>query len=691
MSRTIVVLAACTLVGVCFGPGSARASSIALTDNAGNLVRWNISKVPYYLNPAGSADVKDGTDIAAIAESFSDWVDLPCSHIQAVELGEAGDTSLLTGAQPNGKSELHWVETSKWGYGKYVLGVTAPLYGYNGFIVEADIAFNGYLQKWSTKGSWGAVDVKSIAVHEIGHLFGIQHNLGGYSQSSPPTMATAWDGSLKQRSLEKDDKSSFCFLYDHDAYTCASDNDCPYVVANKANGEEYYAAKYTCKSGKCELAGGSMPEGTKGLGEQCSTDQDCKGDYFCQPVWGQGSFCTQLCQPGNVATCPASFACQPYDGVNYGACVPTGPVSKPKGAACEASSECVTGLCATNPLSGELSCRKTCTQTEGQCGASEICVPGITGTASGACWPKVDIGDVNLPDTYDCQFDWQCLSGRCVLDETGASACRAACDPGAPSCAAGTWCVELTPGVGACVPGEPPPPETKLEDGAICKEDDACESGMCFKHLGSPKAFCQRPCSLSDDTCPEGTVCTGFGSAADGMCMKIAAPAGDPCTEREQCTTHLCVDDEGGGVCAQECSDPGICPCGTVCQQLDGLGGVCTPDPAAEGCVEDGGPCATNLSCAGGRCIGGVCGGEPASVDPGVDAGDGAGADAGAQGGSDGGATGGVDSVGGGSAGGGGGDAGSGGCASAPGGSSGAWLALAFVLLWVRRGRRVAA
>lgn len=591
----------------------ASASSIALSDYYNKLVRWTISTVPYHLNPAGSDDIGDGSDIQAIKESFNDWVTLPCSSLKINHLGAAGNTSLLTGAQANGKNELHFVETSAWTYGKYVLGVTAPLYDYNGKIWESDIAFNGYLQSWSTTGGWGKTDVKAIAIHEIGHFFGIQHNLGGYSSSSPPTMGPSWDGTLKQRTLEQDDKNSFCFLYNNANYTCGTDADCPYVVGHKSNGQEYYTGKYVCSGGKCQLGSGSgTAGGTKGLGEKCSTNQDCKSPYFCQPVWGQGSMCSQVCNPSSSTSCPSGFVCVPYEGQNSGACIPGGPTTKSDGAACEASSECKSGYCGTNPVDGSLECRQTCTVGEaGHCTKSQVCVPSHgSASSAGACWGVDDVGAVNRADTDGCDFDWQCKSGRCVLDQaSGEQFCRAACSPAHPSCAAGTWCVELSPQVGACIPGSPPPPPEKLADGAICATNEECKSGVCAKPAGGTRTVCVTPCALADDTCPDGQVCVGSGDAVWGACLPAALPTGAPCEGPQDCSSGLCLDSGSGSVCVQACSEGGICPCATTCQFAVG-GDVCVPDTTAPTCAAAGVQCASNLECASGRCQGGECAGE---------------------------------------------------------------------------------
>ena len=76
----------------------------------------------YYVNPAGSADINDGSDLQAVDESFSDWCDLSCSTINANYDGTAGDQNMLTNGQSNGKSEVTWVEGKFLKFGSGVLG-----------------------------------------------------------------------------------------------------------------------------------------------------------------------------------------------------------------------------------------------------------------------------------------------------------------------------------------------------------------------------------------------------------------------------------------------------------------------------------------------------------------------------------------------------------------------------------------
>ncbi|HIA00583.1 MAG TPA: hypothetical protein EYN66_01495, partial [Myxococcales bacterium] len=211
MLRFLVVLLGCILL-----PLSTHAYSIGKTNGtSGQVLRWHTSNIGYYIYTSGSADVLDGSDLAAVQNGFQQWSSIGCSSLNVSYMGTTNNKyNMASGADTNGKNEVGWAEGSEWKYGAYVLGLTQTSFSpESGEISEADIAFNGYQNKWSTNGKSGTTDILNVASHEEGHFVGAQHVLGGYSSSNPPTMAPKADPYLKSQTLEADDKLLACYLY----------------------------------------------------------------------------------------------------------------------------------------------------------------------------------------------------------------------------------------------------------------------------------------------------------------------------------------------------------------------------------------------------------------------------------------------------------------------------------------------
>src|SRR5262249_41354716 len=159
------------------------------------------------------------------------------------------------------------INDHRWTMGSYVLGVTVPIFDNDGIIQEADISFNGYSASWSLDANPpnGYVDVQSVATHEFGHFFGLQHVLGGENLPDPPTMAPVVDPSGLTRSPNSDDIKAVCFLYPTTSYSCSLVSDCPKIVATDQSGQEYYSGQLTCTSHTC-TGYQSVPQGNAQLG-----------------------------------------------------------------------------------------------------------------------------------------------------------------------------------------------------------------------------------------------------------------------------------------------------------------------------------------------------------------------------------------------------------------------------------------
>ena len=175
--------------------GHAFAVSLA-KQTTGAVVYWPSPKMGFWLHPACSADLPTPQCLDEVRKSFQTWAASTCTAATFADLGYSDSLKLTAiGYNTDGKNQVAWIENSAWVMGKYVLGVTSPVFYSDGTIIEADIALNGYLRTWAMTGKVNSIDVRNVMVHEIGHYFGLQHALGGYAPENPPTMAPTADPS----------------------------------------------------------------------------------------------------------------------------------------------------------------------------------------------------------------------------------------------------------------------------------------------------------------------------------------------------------------------------------------------------------------------------------------------------------------------------------------------------------------
>lgn len=595
------------LPGLLVVPAEAGAYSISLLDgNKGNIVRWHVTDVGYFIYPSGSADVVDGSDIAAVQAGFEQWNAVSCSKMNFVYQGAATTkNNMATNGSSNGKNEVIWAEGSEWTHGQFVLGLTSTSFQVpSGEIVEADIAFNGYLNKWSTNGKSGTVDVLNVAAHEQGHFFGAQHALGGYSASNPPTMAPKADPYLKSQSIEADDKQCICFLYPKTEFNCSSDEDCPFVVDKNQFGEEAYVGKVTCQGGLCGGVSAQIPEGTKVLGEPCASDFDCKKPLFCQPTGVGESACAKKCNADS--DCGSGFKCYPYNNAAGGVCLPftddgggTGPgATKENGETCNYAQECKSGLC-VGGSSGAAYCRQPCTLGTSDCPSTQDCAQ-LQGASYGACLPSQG-GSGTKPPGAQCTSPAECVSGLCVSSGGASYFCRENCSPQLNDCPEDHACFQLVgSNGGACFPVDP-----KKELGDTCVYQNDCESDMCLGIQGQNGAFCSQACSGADGSCPCGMQCDSF-VGGDKFCViggpTACTPSGNPCEGAAECISQSCIS----GICRDPCKvTEGGCPPGQSCRRnkAGSALGVCLD----QGAGALGEPCQSDEDCQTLLCENGAC------------------------------------------------------------------------------------
>lgn len=314
--------------------------------------RWPIEGGPseFALEPEGSADVDDGSDLQAVRDAFRSWA---CVEGQGLRFVEGDEPGVKVADRSDEVNSIYWDEVNDFGFGPgtFATTVTPGGGGPDGEIEVregADIIFNGFDYTWATDPDvvtgGGGVDVQSVAVHEIGHWLGLAHPCDG----------------------------DVCLGLDESIMTPTSPSD---VVARDLQQDDI--------DGLLELYAtddGSRCDGPYRLRERCTCNDDCVEGLLCADIGAGEQVCSQPCTLEDTSVCSAGQTCalRPAPGGAVGLCVAVSDTGQlPPGALCENDRQCqsdaICGL--TDPL-GRTACRLPCDSIV-DCPDGTDCTQGI--------------------------------------------------------------------------------------------------------------------------------------------------------------------------------------------------------------------------------------------------------------------------------------------------------------------------
>ncbi|MBC8392660.1 MAG: PEP-CTERM sorting domain-containing protein [Deltaproteobacteria bacterium] len=132
----------------------------------------------------GASDISDGSDFEAVRNAFGTWVNVPTAGLRVSEvIGKAG----FTPGSINGANDISWIDsgygyddpwTDLLGLSNNAIAVVMTWYSPNsGTVLERDMYFNDINFDWRTDSDGlqsGGFYVEHIALHEVGHIYGLK-------------------------------------------------------------------------------------------------------------------------------------------------------------------------------------------------------------------------------------------------------------------------------------------------------------------------------------------------------------------------------------------------------------------------------------------------------------------------------------------------------------------------------------
>jgi hypothetical protein len=342
----------------------------------------------------------------AVKNSFAAWESISGSSLRFVQKGETANRDL--GAN-DATHEIFWItDKEEWrklvGSGEFgTLGATLPRYicggplGSKRQIFDADMALNGLPHiNWQTDcDDEDCVSVLATLIHELGHVFGLDHPCLQCNTSIMSARAgsdliypviddmeglralypNGEEGGFGSPCKNNDDcsENNFCLrdrLYRYCSQDCESDSECLLgAVCKKKNSFKV-----------CHLKSSDI--GPKDERENCM-HTPCKEPLVCAGASEPNFYCYQPCQAGH--NCKANQECIDLPG-GSSICVAIRKLN----ARCDHRDLCGENLfCVFDKLKSGI-CRAPClptTTADSGCPAGEVCeiIEGVE-----LCTPKTD-------------------------------------------------------------------------------------------------------------------------------------------------------------------------------------------------------------------------------------------------------------------------------------------------------------
>ena len=167
-----------------------------------------------------SLDLSTAQVDAGLNDAFAEWGQPGCSSFDAA----AGSTTIASPLDNQDNDDTIGFVGSGWPFGQSALAVTTPAWFGDCEIFQADMVFNQRDWEWvvGSPANWWEADFEAVAVHEIGHWIGFDHN--GWPGSS---LNPSYSGDTSERTLTCSDTEGVCAAYPSGGTACLGDEYCP--------------------------------------------------------------------------------------------------------------------------------------------------------------------------------------------------------------------------------------------------------------------------------------------------------------------------------------------------------------------------------------------------------------------------------------------------------------------------------